>query len=223
MAQTDAALVLTASVQTELASTDARIEGWIEQASAVIADYIGHALQKGTRTEKAAGNNWPFLMTPTTPIISITSIAYGTDSTVDSGDYEVDNADAGAIYMIGSPALRYAYAGEGVARDAVGGTERKMYTIVHVCGYVTPVQNAAGTYVGQTVTLPQAIQRACIMLVADYAARSGIGSSVKSVSLLSHSVTFADPSDGSDDGEFAGHIPAGVRAMLRPYRVVRQA
>lgn len=219
MTLSDKALTTVVAVETEIgitAGSDSRIEGWIEIASEMIQEYLSRVLyRRSAISETVRGEGSPYMVLEAPPINTLTSISYD-GVALASTDYEIDDAAVGSIYFIGRPMLWNAYTGEGVSRDPVPGTERKLYTVVYDGGWITPGQSAAaaGTYTGQTVSVPKPIQRACILAVVDMRARAGMSPDVASESALSYSVAYR----GTLDDESGYGLPAMVRSLLKPYK-----
>jgi hypothetical protein len=224
MALSEAALTLVATVETELGITpgsEPRLEGWVEDASAIIVDYLHRALHRQAAVvEKHKGDGSPYLLLLVPPINSVTSVKFE-GATLAASDYEVDDAASGSLYFLGSPLWNTGYIGEGVARDPVAGTERKSYEATYDGGWITPRQAQSGQpYDGQTVTLPHAIQRACVLFVVGMKSAAARDPTVTNESLMNYSVGYGRVgSTAADDDE--GHaLPPGVAALLRPYRFI---
>lgn len=220
MTLSDKALTTVEAVEHELGLShwqEPRIEGWIEIASEMIAEYLGRELyRRAAISEKHRGDGSPFLVLKDPPINTLTSILFN-GTALASGDYEIDDADAGVVYFIGNPMSWNAYVGEGVSRPMVPGTERKTYTAVYDGGWITPGQSeaVAGVYTGQTVTVPKPIQRAAILTVVDALTKAGQNPDIKSESALSYSVTYK----GTSDDVASYGLPAYVCAMLKPWKL----
>lgn len=225
MALSEAALTIVTAVETELglaANADTRIEGWINDASDAIAEYLGRTLQRTTSiVEKHAGDGSPSLVLKRPPLVSIASITrYGT--AILSSSYEIKDADSGEVLFFGGlEDDSYAFE-RGVSRDAIVGSERRLYEVTYAGGWITPRQAAVGgTFAAETVTLPSSISRACIELVSHYRARA-VGKtdpSVASEAMLSYSVSYRDEG-GPGDNE-GSSIPALIRGKIRGYRFAR--
>ena len=216
MALSDKALTTVVAVEAELGiagGSDTRIEGWIEDVSQMISDYCARVLERlSAISEKQRGDGWQEMCLNRPPLNSVASVTY-LGAVLASTDWEIHDADAGLLYFLGRPTTWNAYMGEGVARDPVPGTERKAYTVVYDGGWITPGQSAGvGVYAAQTVTLPRAIQRACIQAVVDMRARAGVSGDLASESLMSYSYSMREPT-----GQQGSGLSAVVLGYLAPY------
>ena len=221
MALSEAALTLRATVEAELglsAGADTRIDGWIEDASEMIANYLGGPLYKRTVTETLFGDGGNYLVLRARPIASITSILFNTVPLV-TDDFEIYDDVAGLVFLPGGVVTTLGPNVGIVGGPRYGSLGERLYAVTYVAGWVTPRQAEAGsgsTYSGATVTLPRAIQRACIELVAHLRARAGSDAGIASESMMSYSVSYRDD---ANDAEAGGEgIPASVRAKIRGWR-----
>lgn len=214
MTLSDKALTTVALVESELglsSGADSRIEGWIEDASEMIADYLGRVLEKATVTETHAGDGSSFLVLRRPPLASITSVSYDT-AALDTDDYEIHDAESGEVRFAQALANTGALL-EGVNRNLDPATGERLYSVVYVGGYVTAGQSAgSGVYTGATVTVPRAIRRACIETVTYLRAKAGRDVTVRSESMTGYSVSFGDVDTSG--------LPVSVCRVLDGFRLV---
>lgn len=216
MALSAAALTTLATLKDELgisdSSEDTRLERFIEQASAMIAAYLGRTLHyESAVVEKVAGDGTEHLLVKRPPVKAITSIALD-GVTVDSGDYEIYDADAGIIYNVAGWDWTTVRTADGVARPPLAGSERRLYTVTYAGGWECPTQSGTGA-----TALPKDIEAAAISLAVTLRARRGRDRDIASESMMSYSVSFKDASTVKSG------LPADVAAMLDPYKFLVQA
>jgi hypothetical protein len=216
MSLSDKALCSVDDVEKETGATDDRFEDWIEDASAMIADYLGRVLERDDAIEESKhGDGTPFMVLNRPPLNAITSIEFDGEA-VAAADYEIHEAEAGVVYFVGSPTVDTAYTAAGIMQAPVRGTERKSYVVTYDGGFVTPGQSeGGGAYAGDVVTLPRAIRRACVEMVTQLFNDAGRDTRVASESLMSHSTSYRGGDDDDDDGS---GIPKPIRAKLSRWR-----
>lgn len=220
MALSEAALCLQTEVETELgisAGAEPRLEGWIEDASAMLSQYLrgkeGRLHKQTAIVESLAGDGSPFLVLAVVPINSVTSVAYADDALA-STDYEIDDADAGVLYFPAGTINTEMLQGGTVAQPSQVGSGWKLYSVTYNGGWATPRQVELGTLT--TPTLPRAIKRAAIELACWLYRNPGGAQQVASESLMSYSVTYDLGSD--DDGVDGCGIPRHIRDKVRSFR-----
>lgn len=192
---------------------DARLERWISSAS----DFIARACHRSFERADSVVEDVPafgtaYLLVSRTPILSVTSITYR-GSLISSADYSVTEAEAGRIYR----AAGWPWSASrlpSITWPPVPGSEAPIVRVTYNGGWVTPQQVALGAFA--TRTLPHDLEDACLAMVATRYARRGADLRVKSESLLSHSVTYAD-------GEEGGMLPQVVRDVVERYARVHNA
>lgn len=217
MALSDSALTTVAAVETELGlapGSEPRIEGWIEDASEAIAEYIGRPLHySASITENHAGDGGDSLLLRRRPVVSVTGTSHaGAALAVDA--VEIEDADAGALRFLGGLSNDDGAVYPGVSQDVIVGSARRLYSVTYAGGWVTPAQAVA---LGLPVTLPRVLQRACVAAVAWMRANPGGGadsSSIASESLLGYSVSYRDVGAQLSSGGGSVGLPASVCAML---------
>lgn len=165
MALSAAALTTVARMEAELSisGASATLEPLIEEASAELQAACGRNFYSASGVEeKVRGYGGAFMsVRDHLPLTSITSIVFDdgdTQTTIDSDDYEIEDAASGLIRHKGAGWQWTALEGGDITRDPRPGTEERLYVITYVGGYVTPEQ-------GGTRTLPYDIERAVIDMV----------------------------------------------------------
>ena len=190
---------------------DARLERYIAAAS----DFLARECRRTFYRADAIVEDLPafgsaYILVSRTPVLSVASITYR-GSTIAASDYSVRDAEAGMIYRAaGWPwsASRF----PSITWPPVPGSEAAVVRVTYSGGYVTPAQVATFG----TRTLPYDLEDACLAIVATRFSRRGRDLSVKSESLLSHSVAYADGEDG-------GMLPPIVRDVVARYARVHNA
>lgn len=155
--------------------------------------------------EKVAGRGGVRLRLSRAPILDVdTVLINGTE--ID--DYELETADAekGLLYRAAAWPWETLGAG-GLDQGPMPGEEKKNVTVTYDGGYVTRAQAASGgTFDGEDVTLPAAIEDACVELVVARWRAQGSDPRVISEQHESKSYTF-----------MAGAMPVSVQAKLANY------
>lgn len=192
-------------------SEDTRLERLIESASAQIARYCGVPSfhYESAREEDHRGYGTPILHVDKVPLLSITSIVYDpqdADETVDSDGYLLDSSEEGRIYRAAGW-LWTAAAGRAIGVHYMPGTEESLYRVTFAGGYVTRNQVAIDDDL-DTMTLPEDLEDACIMLASMRYRWAPRSAGVKSEKMLSWSATYRDD----------GGMPPEVAAMIDPWR-----
>jgi hypothetical protein len=193
-------------VENELGLTpgaDTRIEGWIKDASAMIATFLKRTLQTATITaEKHHANGGNYLVLRRAPITSITSITIDGD-TVSTDDYVIDDADAGTVFFENGLA-DLGLIEEGVSRSRAHGTGERVYSVTYVGGWTTAGQGVS--------TVPRDVVRAAMATVVALRSSAARDPAVKSEAMPGYSVTYGDVD--------ASGLPPVARALLEPFRFV---
>jgi hypothetical protein len=125
-------------------SSDEILEGFIDEASQIIVDYLDTDLVKQTYTETVAGTGGTKMVLSRSPIVSISSITLdGTAVT----DYSVMNARAGILYRESGWTLK-AQSFSRLTYDPFVNYEEADWTIVYDAGYTLPagVAPSAGDF-----------------------------------------------------------------------------
>lgn len=207
MAVNPNALTTYATVKAELGLPDdtkqSIVERLINAASDAIERYCMRKFQQATVTDTLRPSGTQRLVLLQTPVISITSIS-DDGSTVDSGSYTLENANAGIVYSDTAWASNDSWTPDATAPERVNGTGKRSLSVVYVGGYVLP--NDVGTR-----TLPYDLEQACIDTVVSLYRRRGERLGIKAESVGDASVTYRDPSAG-------GILPDEVLPVLDGYR-----
>jgi len=213
MTLSDAALTDLSTALDELGLTtdggaqDARLERYIEAASAGVASYCNRTFERDDAiTEKVAGNGRPRILLDRTPLLSITSITIDS-STVASDEYEIERALVGSIYKESLwPAD--ASMGHWITKDPIAGSEDQNITVVYSGGYVTRKQNADGDFSAADVSVPLDLEDAVLQLVTSRWRAKGRDQAIKSQTLLGGAVAYGE----------GGAFSADVVRLLSRYR-----
>jgi len=200
MALQDNALTTVSTVEGELglsSGTDtATLERYINTFSDLFESYTGRPWHRDDEyTEKIKSTGDTRLLVSRRPVRSITEIKVKGD-TVDSGDYEIEDDDAGFIRLDDEAWESTAVATRRIKRH------RKYHEfrveVTYDGGYVTPQQVDDGTFTDRD--LPADIEHAVITSVANAYQRQGQPSNIKSESIGDASVSFATPDSGGSLG-----------------------
>lgn len=207
---------LSISVPTGDALTD--MEQMIAQASGAAARECDRNFAKGTVTERVKGFGGQVLRLSRYPLVSITSVSYD-GSAVDSSAWEAtpqeEDAAQGVLRHLTGLWEWTADYQQGAAPEQRAGSERPLYTVVYVGGYVLPKDDSVGT----PRTLPYDLERAAILTVVSMYRNEGRNQDVVSESLMSASVTYAGSTVNTGIGRGGGGIiPDNAMPLLEPYR-----
>jgi hypothetical protein len=219
MALSERALTTVAAIERELGETiddPDDVERWeelIEDASEAITDYLGRDIHRGTVIEQHAGLGDSVLLLKRRPIVSVTTVVhYG--SAVLATSFEIQDAEAGSLLFLGGLLNDAAALHAGVSQDYVLGSERSLYTVTYVAGWITPGQAATGgTFDGETITVPRSIRRAALEQAVYLSDNPGGEGDIASEGLLSYNASYR----GSTVDAGSGGLPASVRAKLDRY------
>jgi len=218
MALTKKALTTVSTVQDELgiSGSTSTLERYIRQASDLFRRLTGRKWYEETEyVEKVAGYNLKRLMVfDHLPIDQIREIELKTDDTydtVDSSEYEIEDAESGFIRKIaGGWRLTESYYNN---IEPTGTSENiKNYRVTYDGGYVTPEDANLNN---KTRDLPYDIEDAVIDFVTSKFVKKGSGSAVDSESIMSASIDYKDTSDV--DGVLAGTTPY-FSTVVKQYR-----
>lgn len=215
MALADNALTIVATVEDELGiasgTEDARLERYINEASAIAESYAGRSFYRETVTENVRGGEGPYLFIAKPPIVTLGSISF-LGSAISSADYEIHNADAGIIYAINGSWQRLSVGYQDISRTPASGQERKAYEVFYSGGWITP--NQVGTR-----DLPYDIEAAAIMIVSHLYRSRGRDQSIRSESLLQSSVTYGgNAATGAASNNWLRSAIPGAAAILDRYK-----
>jgi hypothetical protein len=172
-------------------SKDARLRGYIRQASGLISRACGRPFGLETVSERFLLDRTECedaLVLTRRPVVGdITSVTEGTDSVLGADDFDLFDPEHGLL--IRSPA----------SSRAISAWSAQTITVVYSGGYQL------------LDSLPDEIERACLRLATDYYRSAGRDSSVRSVDVPDvESISYAAPAPASQ-------LPDDVRGMLRPY------
>lgn len=160
-------------------------------------------------------------------VLNVTTLAKHavTDERVDGGGavIEVKDFPVTEVTAIKQGSVETAYTQEAayimernrIILDGVvgGGRGYEQNKISYVAGYVTFAQNASGTYSGQTITFPDNLLHACLLLVGGmYNKRKNLA--VKTFTLQGKSVTFRDREEFDEFESIINHYRKPTRASL---------
>jgi hypothetical protein len=181
----------------------------ITAASRAIASYVGYDLHQQTITETV--NPWlgyHYLQLKAGALQSITSITV--DGTVlSSTTYRIDSAKRGRIVLDSAIAIpsRGTSVGD-ISPTVLAQMNDGRISVVAVCGYSTPGQNALTPITYPSVTLPEDIQQACIETAVAMYRRLGRDGDISSTTLGAGSLSYREKHA----------IPVTARQLLAPYR-----
>lgn len=136
-------------------------------------------LEKHTVTDERFDGGVSEIRTKDFPVLSVTSIEQGS---------------VGTLY---TQTASYVIEKNSVLLDGVdsGGTGYEQSKITYVAGYVTQPQNESGTYQGQTITFPDDLVFACLLLIGGmWNRKRSIG--VQSFTIQGKTVSFRDQMEG---------------------------
>lgn len=215
MALTDTiALTTLATLLDELglsgSSYDTRLERYVLQVSEAAAKYCDRPFRKTTYTEKLRGTQTARLVLPVRPIVSITSIVID-GTTLDSGEYSIEDAEAGIIYRAGGWLRFDNVVPWSVARDPIAGTAKRDIVVTYIGGYVLP-NDATGTR-----NLPYDVEQACIMGVVSAFRQRGQDRNVSSKATGDASISYRNPNT-IVGVESIGTLPTEALALLNAYK-----
>jgi hypothetical protein len=160
-------------------------------------------------------------------VLNVTTLAKHTvtDERVDGGGSEIEVKDfpvlsvttikQGSVDTLYTQTPSYILERNRIVLDGVvgGGKGYEQNKITYVAGYVTFAQNAAGTYAGQTITFPDNLLHACLLLIGGmYNKRKNIA--VKTFTLQGKSVTFRDREEFDEFEGIVNHYRKPTRASL---------
>jgi len=210
------ALTTISTLETELGLTpgaqDVVLSQIINTQSAFIESYCNRKFYyEADIVENLRGFGTKFLHVARTPVVSISSITFD-GGTVESGDYEIHNADSGSIYSLGEWTWTTC-AVPNLGQDPLPGSERKLYQVTYTGGWVTPQQGVLPL----VRNLPYDLEDACVMLCTWRYRWIGKDPTVKSETLMSASQTFASTSATTGKDPLQAMMP-GVWSILQRYK-----
>jgi hypothetical protein len=165
------------------------LEQMIAQASDAIEAYCDRTFLKATVTEKVRGYGSPTLRLSRYPLVSITSVSLSGSTIAASSDTwsatpETEDAKQGVLRHLSANWEWTADVDAGAAApEQRAGTERPLYTVVYVGGYVLPS--------GSPRTLPYDIERACLLTAVALYRNEGRNRDILSETVMSASRTYA--------------------------------
>lgn len=200
-------------------AAEADLERRIAVASSAIERYCNRTFSKATLTESVAGYGTRYLRLSRPPLLSVTSVTlYGV--AVDAEDYAAPSgieAQAGLLRRVEGSWEWTAHESTSPAPEPLAGTERPLYEVVYVGGYVLPKDEALP---GTPRTLPYEVEEACLRTCVAIYRSKGRDQSIISESLLSASVTYAGSTANSGIGRgLGGIIPDEVLPLIDKYKV----
>jgi hypothetical protein len=203
------------AVPTGDALTD--LEQFIAQSSDAIESFLDRRLLKATVTEKVRGYGSQVLRLSRYPLVSITSVSLGGSSIAASSDTwsatpETEDAAQGVLRHLSSSWEWTAdWDAVAAAPEQRAGTERPLYTVVYVGGYVLPT--------GTPRTLPYDLERACLLTAVGLYRNEGRNQDIVAESVMSASRTYAGSTVNTGIGRGAGGIiPDNALPLLEKYR-----
>lgn len=200
-------------------ATEAKIERFIAQGSGAIEGYCDRKLYKGTVTERVKAYGSSILRLSRYPLLSITSVTFD-GSAVDASYWDAtpqeDDAAQGVLrHLTGDWAWTADWDQHAAAPEQRTGTERPLYTVVYVGGYVLPKDDSVGT----PRTLPHEIERACILTAVALYRNEGRNQDIVAESVMSASRTYAGSTVNTGIGRGQGGIiPDNALPLLDPHR-----
>lgn len=195
-------------------ATETKLERFIGEASDAIEAYCDRKLSKETVTERVKGFGSHVLRLSRYPLVSITSVHYdGTevDSTYWDATPQEEDARQGQLRHLTGEWEWTADYQQGASPERRAGTERPLYSVVYVGGYVLP-KDATG---GNPRTLPYDLERAAILTCVSLYRNEGRNQDIVSESVMSASRTYADRTSTDSAG---GIIPNNALALLEKHR-----
>ena len=115
---------------------DTYLEMLIDQASDFVSQYCARTFAKQTYEEQLGGTGHPRLMLDRTPIQQINEIKSG-DAVLDSNSYEIEDADAGFVWIDDKRWRQLRYVNQGIVPTATR-FKRLDYTVEYEAGYTLP-------------------------------------------------------------------------------------
>lgn len=221
MAVDPSALTTLATVLDELGLTedsgarDARLERYINSASAAIARYCSRQFHRSDGiVERLDGHGGTDLVLGRRPVLDVTSVVVD-GATLDAADYELYDVARGI------PGILYRHTGwPWTARLAAGyssepwpGSEKRSIVVTYDGGWVTPEQNAQGLFSGAARTLPYDLEDACVRYVTMRFQRRSVDPSKQAVAQENKSYNLF----------FAGDMPPEIATLVNRYKMVVQA
>jgi hypothetical protein len=205
------------SVPASSSDDEVDLEQMIAQASDACEAYCDRTFLKATVTEKVRGYGSPTLRLSRYPLVSITSVSLSGSTIAASSDTwsatpETEDAKQGVLRHLSANWEWTADVDAGAAApEQRAGTERPLYTVVYVGGYVLPS--------GSPRTLPYDIERACLLTAVALYRNEGRNQDIVSESVMSASRTYAGSTVNTGIGRGAGGIiPDNALPLLEKYK-----
>lgn len=214
MAVSNRALVTEAIMEDELGLSSgaggAKLTRRIEAVSKQIENLCNRRFdQTDAIVEKQPGYGGTAIRIDRPPIVSIASIVYGDDTTLDASDYLIQDGGASGIIYFPYGVTWTGKLKAGVITDTrIPGSEEWKYTVTYKGGWITPAQAVNES---KTANLPEDIVQACIDAVVSAYQWTGRDRSIKSRSIMSARTDY----ETGDSG-----LPKSVEALLSPYIII---
>ena len=193
-----------ASAYTGLPTSDPTLALYVSAASQMIASSVGHPLHYRTETQHVSASNGPYLWAASGLLNEITSIEIN-GNVVAPETYAIDSARSGRIRSTTSWTSTALYSGRPLSTGIVPSPD---VVITGTFGFVTPAQATEAL----PRTLPQDLELACLMVIAELKTLGETGTNIASMSLGGTSVTYASNRQV---------ISAPVRAIIAKYQSTR--
>lgn len=190
-------------IQLSDTSQDAFLETLIKAASRALDNYCKRSFYyEASITERYAALGRATFQVRKTPLLSVNSITDREDgSTLSATLYDVDNAEAGIIFVetiLPDTGFHLPGAHQRLEPSMV----KSRYEIDYEAGYETPEQSATGA-----PALPDDLKYACVRFVTDFFTNAGDNPRVKREHLLEAAVWY--------DNTFKDDV---LQELLRPYK-----
>jgi hypothetical protein len=194
----------------------AQMEDLISEVSAAVESYCGRRFAKATLTEAVPSYDTAILLLSRSPLLEVSQVTRD-GALVPQAEWattpEPDDAAAGLLRNLTSSWLWSSDFASSAAPERHPGQERRRYTVTYTAGYVLPKDATNDS----PRTLPYDLERAVLLTcVAEYRNR-GRNLMVSSESLLSASLTYAQPGSSPKATE-AGIIPEAAAIILDRYK-----
>ena len=205
-----------AAIGTTTTAEDDIMQSALDRATALIEGYVGYPLRRQVYHETVGGYGSLELQVSRTPLQSIESIKYDTE-TVDPTSYDIANQGAGIIYR----ALGWPWTA-GIEYDllprVVPKSETKNYTVVYEAGFCMNGSTASG-WLTTGEPVPPDIE-AAVVAAATYLYKSAgrdLSISSKKIGDLSISYTGGE-SAVAPGGSVSYGLPTDAKGLLSHWR-----
>lgn len=191
------------------ADDDLVLEAMIARASSAISRETRRTFGAETVTETLDGSGSRLLSLARTPIIGISSITED-GTTVSASEYNIEDAEAGAVYRLNGWGRASGLRMWGTEAYASGyilpGYRDLRYSVTYQAGYVLPGEASP--------TLPGAVERACIETVKSWYFARDVDPALTSIQSGQLRVAYK----GNDTSSTPpGSLPASALGLLRNY------